>query len=154
MKKIVLLLLLIYCYPDINGQKMFCDSALIEEISNHRMQDGAVFMREYTVLLDSVCSDSIIPEQNYNVVLLANVVYRFIIKGYQKCHCEPKLTIDDMHKTQLISSKYQKGKNAEQFDILIKETGAHKLKFSFKEGRKGCAVAGMFYVRNNSLKKE
>lgn len=148
MKKLIILFFIMWFNLDINAQKAFCDSALIDEISNYKMRDGAVFMREYTVMLDSMKTDSIVPEQKYSIVLLANVVYRFIIKGYKKCDCEPKLTIEDMHKVQLISSDFQKGKKIEQFNILIKETGAHLLKFSFYGGKKGCAVAGMFYVKN------
>jgi hypothetical protein len=151
MRKLSMLLLLFICTLHVNAQKAFCDSAMINEISNYKMKDGAVFMREYTVMLDSAASDSIVPEQKYSVVLLADVVYRFVIKGHRKCNCEPKLTIDDMHKTRLISSKYQKGKSVEQFDILIKETGSHSLKFSFRNGKQGCAIAAMFYVKNLKL---
>jgi len=153
MKKLALLFLLIIFTLHVNAQRAFCDSSMINEISNYKMKYGAVFMREYTVMLDSAASDSIVPEQKYRVVLLANVVYRFVIKGYQKCHCEPKLSIEDMHKTRLISSNFQKGKIVEQFDILVKETGAHSLKFSFRDGKQGCAIAAMFYVKNLNLSK-
>lgn len=128
-------------------QQPFCDSALIEEVDNYRMKDGAVFMRDYTVMLDSVGNDSVIPVQKYSIVLLANVVYRFIIKGSPKCNCEGQLTVEDMHKSSLISSKFQKGKKPEQFDIKIKETGSHSLNFRFREGRKGCAVIAIYYVK-------
>jgi hypothetical protein len=151
MRKLLLLLVFFYFALNSNAQKAFCDSSLIEQISNYKMKDGAVFMREYTVMLDSMRADSIIPEQKYSIVLLANIVYRFVILGYQKCLCEPKLKIEDMHKVQLISSNYQKGKKAEQFDITIKETGSHTLKFSFRDGKKGCAIAAIFYVKNTSL---
>jgi hypothetical protein len=154
MNKILLLLFLYFSALSINAQRAFCDSSLIGEISNYKMNDGAVFMREYTVDMDSIGNDSILPEQQYRIVLLANIVYRFVFKGYQKCHCEPKLVIDDMHKVQLISSNYQRGKKAEQFDIKIKETGAHTLKFSFRDGKKGCAIAAIFYVRNTSLNSQ
>jgi hypothetical protein len=153
MRKLSILLLLFIFTLQVNAQKAFCDSSLINEISNYKMKDGAVFMREYTVMLDSATTDSIVPEQKFSVVLLADVVYRFVLKGYQKCYCEPKLTIEDMHKAMLISSKYQKGKSAEQIDILIKETGSHTLKFSFRKGKEGCAIAAMFYVKNLKLSK-
>ena len=153
MKKLITLFSLLFCLLNVNAQKAFCDSSMIEEISNFRMKDGAGFMREYTVMLDSMGSDSILPEQDYSIVLLSNVIYRFVVLGNKKSNCEPKLTIEDLHKKDLISSNYQKGKKAEQFDILIKETGAYKLKFSFRNGKQGCAIAGMFYVRNISFKK-
>lgn len=152
-KRLILFSAILFNSLLIRGQVEFCDSALIDEVSNYRMKDGAVFMREYTVMLDSIGADSIIPEQKYSIVLLANIVYRFVIKGYSKCHCEPKLTIENMHKAPLISSNYQKGKKPEQFDIKIKETGAHSLNIHFRDGRKGCAVVAMFYVKNTTLIK-
>ncbi len=153
MRNFFLLFTIITCSLNISAQKPFCDSALIDEVSNYRMKDGAVFMREYTVMLDSIGTDSVIPEERYSVVLLANVIYRFVIKDSPKCNCEGKLSIADMHNKSLISSNYQKGKKAEQFDIMIKETGAHLLKFSFRNGETGCAVVGMYYVKNTKLGK-
>jgi hypothetical protein len=120
------------------------------EIIDYKMKDDAVFMREYVVSIDSSSNSDSIPEKDFSIFLIANTTYRYILKGSSKCNCEPILTLIDKNGVVLDSTGYQKGKKVAQFEIKILNSTDYRLNFKFKNGKSGCAVAGMFYVPANN----
>jgi TonB family protein len=160
MKKMILIFIIFVTAGSLLAQdnKSFCDPILQNEVENISNLGGS-YLYHFLISPDNLRTDSKNPKHNfvsYSMVLTEGNTYRFYLKSSMKFPCEAIFNLfapENEKEAELLTFRQKSGDAVAYNDIRIKQTGAYRLKVSFKDNSKGCALVILSFIDGKAPEK-